>query len=274
MATTTWYITDIKDQVRDEVIALLGVQEEINALEEHPDGAISLYSRSLPLPKNFIDFLNQTASRYGLTITGKVIEDQNWNALWEQNFQPVIVDDWCSIRAEFHQPIHSTTHDLLIHPKMAFGTGHHDTTYLMIKLMRALPFSGKRVLDFGCGTGLLGILASKCGAAQVVCIDNTAEAVQNTLENAALNGVTVEAHLGSLDQVKGRKFDIILANINRQVLVSYDSELIQTLAVNGALVLSGFMPQDISLINTSYKKVHLMTELTKGQWCAQHRQNQ
>ena len=125
---------------------------------------------------------------YGLEYVEQRIEDRNWNAEWEANFQPVVVDGFCAIRAHFHPPMPEMEHELVITPKMSFGTGHHATTYMMLQAMRGIDLRGKRVLDFGTGTGVLAILAERLGAAEVVAIDNDDWSIENAQENAAKIG--------------------------------------------------------------------------------------
>ncbi|HEY0751963.1 MAG TPA: 50S ribosomal protein L11 methyltransferase, partial [Chitinophagaceae bacterium] len=151
---------------------------------------------------------------HGFDHTSREIHEQNWNKVWESNFEPVIVDDFCAIRAEFHQPIRGVQHEIVITPKMSFGTGHHATTHMMIQQMKDLVFQNKNVFDFGTGTGILAILAEKLGARDVIAIDVDDWSIENAQENLYRNNCShVQLSLNS--SVPERQFDIILANINR-----------------------------------------------------------
>ena len=190
---------------------------------------------------------------YGFHIT--ILPEENWNAVWESNFEPVVVDDFCAIRAEFHKPIQNVEHEIIITPKMSFGTGHHATTYLMIQQMRSINFIGKKVFDFGTGTGILAILAGKLGATSITAIDNDEWSIKNAKENFQKNNI----HSISLYQsstVSENNFDIILANINRGVLEQYSSTLVNLLSPQGQLLVSGLLKDDEGFI------VELFDELT------------
>ncbi|RPD42400.1 50S ribosomal protein L11 methyltransferase [Chitinophaga barathri] len=184
---------------------------------------------------------------HGLDYTKETIAQANWNAVWESNFQPVLVDDFCGIRAGFHASLQGQVkHEIVITPKMSFGTGHHATTYSVIKLMEGMDFKGKRVFDFGTGTGILAILAEKLGAARIDAIDNDTWAVENALENADANGAGAvniwrEDHLESLE---GGSYDIVLANINRNILLANMNHMKRILKMHGILVLSGILQID------------------------------
>ena len=172
-----------------------------------------------------------------------LIQEQNWNEQWEKNFSPVTVDDFCCIRADFHPPQPAVEHDLIINPKMAFGTGHHETTYMMIQSMRRMDFTNSDVLDFGTGTGILAILASRMGARSVFALDNDVNAVENTVENLKVNHIDgVDAQLGDLeDAPPGKTYDVILANINFNVLKSSANLLFSRLKTSGTLLVSGVL---------------------------------
>ena len=150
------------------------------------------------------------------------IETQNWNALWESNFPPVEVDGEVAIRAPFHAPYPDYRFDIVITPKMSFGTGHHATTFLMSRATAARDFAGKRVLDMGSGTGVLAIIAAKCGAESVDAVDIDDWAYENCIENCRENGVSeqITAILGDVRKIHGKRYDTILANINRNILLS------------------------------------------------------
>jgi len=175
----------------------------------------------------------------------KIIAQRNWNLEWEKNFQPVSIDDFCTIRAEFHPPVSGTKYDIIITPKMSFGTGHHATTYMMIQSMRDIDFAGKTVLDFGTGTGILAILAEKCGARKVLAIDNDEWSIKNASENIILNQsriITVEKR----DSTQSTSvFDIILANLNKNIIIHNLPELRQHLSPGGVLIVSGFLQHDL-----------------------------
>jgi ribosomal protein L11 methyltransferase len=179
-----------------------------------------------------------------------VIEPENWNAVWEASFEPVIVPGFCTVRAHFHKLNPDTPHDIVITPKMSFGTGHHATTRLMMEAMRDLPFRGARVLDFGAGTGILAILAAQLGAGQVLAIDNDEWSVDNARENVAANEAgIVEIRQGSLEAASaGEPFDIILANINRHILLRYMEDMHRLLVPGGSLLLSGVLAADEEVI--------------------------
>ena len=175
----------------------------------------------------------------------KEILPRNWNAVWESNFEPVVIADQCYIRATFHEPQPAYPYEIIIDPKMAFGTGHHQTTSLIIQYMLETEFEGKKVLDMGCGTGILAILAAKLGASEVLAIDNDPVCVASVEENRTRNGVAhVSTECGSVDLIIGRQFDVILANINRNILLDQMNAYSQPLETAGELYISGFYDGD------------------------------
>jgi ribosomal protein L11 methyltransferase len=178
------------------------------------------------------------------TFTKEVIAPRNWNAEWEQNFQPVIIEEFCGIRAHFHEPLQNVQHEIIITPKMSFGTGHHATTYLMIQHMQQLSFAGKNVLDFGTGTGVLAILAERLGAASVTAIDNDEWSINNAAENITLNHCSNIALYQSATLQMSTEFDIILANINKHVLIANMAGIKQHLILGGVVLMSGLLAGD------------------------------
>lgn len=181
------------------------------------------------------------------------IPQQNWNTEWEKNFQPVIIQDFCSVRAHFHPKPEQVTYDIVITPKMSFGTGHHATTALMMGFMKDINFKGKSVFDFGTGTGILAILANMLGASAVLAIDNDEWSYQNAIENCERNNAAnVKVVLSQTEQLPVTEtFDIILANINRHILLVYMQSMASYLKDNGILLLSGILPEDIDIITQS-----------------------
>lgn len=199
----------------------------------------------------------------------ELIEGQNWNELWESNFQPVIVGEFCAVRADFHDPIPGVKWELVINPKMAFGTGHHETTWQCIAAIEHLPLEATKVLDYGCGTGILAILASKQGATEVEAVDIEIESYRNTIENSAANGVNnVVARLGTLNDVQGRDFDGILANINRHVILESLPALADLLKPNGWLLISGILLSDEEIVTEAAEKAGFSKKALKsrGNW--------
>ena len=183
------------------------------------------------------------------------MEDQNWNESWESKFKPVLIEDQVLIRAPFHDDNQDLPCTLIIEPKMSFGTGHHYTTRMMVREMLHQPMNGKRVLDMGCGTGVLSILASKRGASMVVGVDNDQWAYENALENLERNETSaVEIRLGEVDVMGQEMFDLILANITRNVLVKDMSAYEQHLSREGTLIVSGFLAEDVQhVLNAGYR---------------------
>lgn len=183
-------------------------------------------------------------SKYNLTHLLSVVEEQNWNALWESNFDPVLVDDFVGIRAGFHTPLKGFEYELVITPKMSFGTGHHGTTFSVMRMMRDIDCTGKRVFDFGTGTGILAILAEKLGAAKVLGVDNDSWCIDNASENILVNNCNcIDIKLLSEVPVD-QKYDIVLANINRHIIEANLLSLSTIVESNGILVLSGLLESD------------------------------
>lgn len=181
----------------------------------------------------------------------EVIEQKNWNEEWEKSFEPVIIDDFCAIRASFHAPVEGVEHEIIITPKMSFGTGHHATTYLVIKSMKNLDFKGRKVLDFGTGTGILGILAEKQGAQEIIAIDNDGWSITNAIENISVNGCTaILPKKAEIEEIQGQ-FDIILANINKHVLLANMALIGQHLKPGGVVLMSGILTGDRQDIETA-----------------------
>lgn len=177
------------------------------------------------------------------------IEPQNWNAVWEAQFDPIRINDHCIIRAPFHPAFEDGSIEVIIEPKMSFGTGHHATTRLMSKTLMNMTVAGKKVMDMGCGTGVLGILAAKLQAAEVKGIDIEEWAVENAIENAGRNEVEMQISIGGAELlIEVEEYDIFLANINRNILMKDMDFYIRSMKEGAALLLSGFLEPDVSAI--------------------------
>jgi len=179
--------------------------------------------------------------RSGFNFSKKEILNENWNAIWESSFEPVLVNDFAGVRANFHTPIENVKHEIVITPKMSFGTGHHATTWLMMAAMEHLDFSQKKVIDFGTGTGVLAILADMLGANEVIAIDNDEWSIENAAENLEVNQVG-KCSLKLEDNIsKQSGADILLANINRHILLEHLIDMKTVLNVGGTWLLSGLL---------------------------------
>lgn len=200
---------------------------------------------------------------------GEIVQT-NWNEQWEKNFEPIIVDNQCVVRAPFHDKP-DVAFDVVITPKMSFGTGHHETTHMMLQLILALDFKDKSVLDMGCGTGVLGILAAMKGARSVDAIDIDNWSFLNAMENVSANKCEqIKVFEGDANLLKDQNYDIILANINRNILLSDISVYAGHLKKDGGLLLSGFYKEDIALISKECAAhgLSFQENLEKNNWVA------
>ena len=203
-----------------------------------------------------------------VTITKEVIAPRNWNQEWEENFQPVQVAAFCAIRAHFHAPVPGVQHEIIITPKMSFGTGHHATTFLMIQGMEKLDFTGKKVLDFGTGTGVLAILAERLGSRDIMAIDNDDWSIANAAENIALNNCT-HITIEKCDHLQmNTRFDVILANINKHVLLTNMAAVSQHLTQEGVVLMSGLLTGDSAEIEKAAfnNNLTVVGEQVKDNW--------
>lgn len=198
------------------------------------------------------------------------VAQTNWNATWEKNFQPIQVDNLVSIRAPFHENP-NLKYDIVIEPKMSFGTGHHETTQMMIQHLLQLDLANKKVLDMGCGTGILAIFAEMKGAKLLDAIDIDNWCYENSLENVARNNCeNISVYEGDAALLVGKKYDIIIANINRNILLIDMKVYSGCLATNGTLLLSGFYKEDIPIIDAEVSKygLKLETSIQRNNWVA------
>jgi ribosomal protein L11 methyltransferase len=260
---TQFTFENTNSQTNEILIALLanigfdGFEETDNSLQAF-------------IPKNefnqidFDEILNQIPT----TFTQKDIEQQNWNAQWESSFEPVMVDDFAAVRASFHTPITTVKHEIVITPKMSFGTGHHATTFLMMQQMSQLNFTDKAVYDFGTGTGVLAILAHKMGATKIDTIDNDDWSIENAKENFAANNCS-EINIAKADEIEtSAKYDIILANINLNVITAAIASIAKICKTNAKVLFSGFLITDKLemenlLTNNNFTIINVVQ---KGEW--------
>ncbi|HEY4965126.1 MAG TPA: 50S ribosomal protein L11 methyltransferase [Puia sp.] len=270
---------DTKDPEESDMLVARLSQAGFEGFEEEPDKLHAFIPETLYDPaavEKIVGEVKGVADPYHTFFKIQWIEARNWNADWEKDFEPVIVDDFCCIRADFHQPVPTVRYDLVITPKMSFGTGHHATTYMMIATMQHLDFKNRSVLDFGTGTGVLAILASKLGADTVLAIDSDDWSIENALENAAVNAcpaIRVEKK-DSLDGI-GR-FDIILANINLRVILENLKNIRQHLTGSGVFIGSGVLESDEEKIRTIAASAGFTLERgkTKDNWMCFSLKNQ
>ncbi len=265
-------IDNLSAQRRDITIALLdsfGVE------------AIHEAEHSLYLFHEDVDFLMRAQSHISDRLDGIGVEDfklinlpnQNWNQVWESSFKPIVIPGFCAIKATFHKAEFDTPLIVTIDPEMAFGTGHHETTYQMIENMKSMDFTETTVLDFGCGTGLLAIVAEMLGATSVDAIDNDPQAIDCAKKCLQLNSATrIKLFTGELDLLKAYRYDFILANINRNVLIDCAYQMSTMLKDRGVVLLSGILEGDETTILTTFEQVgfrHLSTQQKGGWLCIQ-----
>ena len=208
--------------------------------------------------------------QFGLAYSTERIAQQNWNATWESSFEPVQVDDFAAIRASFHAPVKGVEHDIIITPKMSFGTGHHATTFLMIQEMRLLNFKDKSVIDFGTGTGVLAILGEKLGAKETIAIDYDEWSIDNAKENVEANNCSKIVLLKADEMISDIKADVILANINLNVIISNIALIRNACKVDSFILFSGLLVQDEKIMSEvlDVNKLHILKIVSKNNWIA------
>ena len=210
------------------------------------------------------------SDEFKIVYSQKEVAQTNWNAEWEKNFNPIQVDDLVSIRAPFHENP-NLKYDIVIEPKMSFGTGHHETTHMMVQHLINLNVENRKVLDMGCGTGILAIFAEMKGAKPIDAIDIDAWCYENSLENVERNNCSnIAVYEGDSSILKEKKYDIIIANINRNILLSDMEIYTSCINENGNLLLSGFYSEDIPIIDAEVSKYGLTLNktITRNNWVA------
>ena len=219
------------------------------------------------------EIINEVAKSCDLSFTISKVKQENWNEKWENNFEPVHINDKCVIRAHFHAPFHDFEHEIIITPKMSFGTGHHETTALVMNEMFEIDFTDKSVLDMGTGTGVLAILAAKLGATSLIGIDFDKWAYENSVENAQINAIsTINFMHGDAILIGDETFDIILANINRNIILQDIAIYVKAMNTNSEIIFSGFLKKDIPLILEKSKQLglDLVASKHKNKWQMLH----
>jgi ribosomal protein L11 methyltransferase len=253
----------------DILIAELG-EAGFESFVEEEDGVLA-YIQKTAWSDTIIEAIEILKNaNFEISYQFKEIEQENWNATWEANFNPIQVADACVVRAPFHdKPV--VEYDIIIEPKMSFGTGHHETTHMMLEHILTHDFKNKSVLDMGCGTGVLAILAAMKGAKKIDAIDIDNWCYQNSLENVERNQCEhIKVYEGDASLLKNRKYDVIIANINRNILLADIPVYANALNENGTLFLSGFYTEDIDVISEKCLEVALKFEknLEKNNWVA------
>ena len=228
------------DDEKSAMLQAMLMHMGFEGVEEREDEVVA----SIPDSSFDQNELDEVFNSFDVSYTLKTVAQKNWNADWEKSFEPVRVNDFAAIRASFHEAIPGVKHDIIITPKMSFGTGHHATTFLMIEQMSTLDFKGQVVIDFGTGTGVLAILAEKLGGKDILAIDNDEWSIDNANENISTNACT-EITLQLADEmVSGKTASIILANINLNVIIANIQRLKQACIPETNLLLSGLLVQD------------------------------
>lgn len=246
------------EQVREMLVAKL-LNSGYDSFMETDEG-INAYISSDEFDANSLSTVVAAFNNVVQLVSIAPQQHENWNVLWESNYEPVTIGGKCMVRAPFHQKVNGIEYDIVIQPKMAFGTAHHATTKLIIRLLLNNSAAGKNVLDMGCGTGVLAILAAKMGATLVTAIDNDDWAVENAVENNELNNAGVVVIASNASAIPFTNYDLIIANINRNVLVEDFGKYINHLNSSGKLFLSGFYEEDVAIIEDEAARHGFMCE--------------
>jgi ribosomal protein L11 methyltransferase len=235
-----------------EILVALMAEFEYESFVDSANGLVAYIKKSFFNENDLLQIQTNVPEGITWSFTWKEIPNENWNAAWESSFEPVDVIGKLRIRAPFHQPDTQFPYEVIISPKMAFGTGHHETTWLISKALLNNPPIALDTLDMGCGTGVLAILAKMLGAAKTVAIDIDPWSVENTVENMELNNIAgIEVKEGGAEAIAPDTFDLILANINRNILVQDMKSYAQALRTEAKIMFSGFFISDADIIKES-----------------------
>jgi ribosomal protein L11 methyltransferase len=237
----------------------------------HNDTGFEAFIQQPLFNETILQNLSEQFPQIKFTHSIQKIKNQNWNEAWEKNFPPVVIENLCRIRAPFHLASTPPLLDVIIEPKMSFGTGHHQTTWLMAKALFALNLSNKSVLDVGCGTGILSIIAKKLGAQHVIGVDIDEWSIENSRENRKANGYRKEAidfYQGTINSIEKDTFDVMLANINKNILLKEISKYAAHLNPGGILLISGFFDTDCPELIAAAEKTGLKNtgKELKNEW--------
>ncbi|WP_303924374.1 50S ribosomal protein L11 methyltransferase [Draconibacterium sediminis] len=264
-------ITPFQEWLRDVLNAQLA-EIGFDSFVETETGFDAFIPANLYTEESLNEVLEDFSGDFSFEIQSEFIADQNWNKEWEKNyFKPLMIGGECLIRAPFHTEYPEAKYEIVIEPNMAFGTGNHETTASIIALILQNDLTGKTILDMGCGTGILGILASMKGARQITAIDIDKWSYEGTRENAALNNITnINAKQGDAGLLGNEKFDLIFANIHKNVLLNDMEAYNAVLNAGGTLIMSGFYTEDIKDIRTKAESLGMKDAgfVEKNNWVA------
>ncbi|SDL61572.1 ribosomal protein L11 methyltransferase [Pedobacter sp. ok626] len=267
----TFSFNAIEEYQQDLLIAELA-DIGFNTFEEIENGFVAFIEFNTYDEGKLKDVLSQYEGEFQSNYAVAEIEGKNWNEEWEKNFEPLIIDDQCYVRATFHEAKPAYAYEIVIDPKMAFGTGHHQTTTMMMQYILETDVKDKEILDMGCGTAILAILAAKKGASKLVAIDNDEVCYESSIENAALNGIdNLEAICGGKEVIPNLQFDIILANINRNILLDQIPTYANVLKSAGSIFFSGFYESpDLEMIKQACEPfgIKYVNHKKIGEWVA------
>ncbi|KGO93707.1 50S ribosomal protein L11 methyltransferase [Flavobacterium subsaxonicum] len=258
-----------KEPGAEILMAELG-EMPFESFEETENGLSAYIQKQLWTEDVLNDIQILGSDEFTITYTIEEIEQVNWNEEWEKNFEPIDVDNTCRVRAPFHEKI-DVQYDIVIEPKMSFGTGHHETTFMMIQHLLETDVAGKKTLDMGCGTAILAILAEMKGAQPIDAIDIDNWCYLNSIENAERNNCSnITVYEGDAALLAGKKYDVIIANINRNILLNDMQQYVDCLNENAILLLSGFYEEDIPFIDASCteKGLKFVKKHQKNNWVA------
>ena len=261
---------NITDEESEIIIALLS-QAEFESFETAETGVKAYIQTSLIQKQEIENIIFSLKQLYELEVEIKEMENVNWNAEWEKDYEPVFVNDSCVIRAPFHKITPQPEFDIVIEPKMAFGTGHHETTFLISNILFSEKLKNKAICDAGTGSGVLSIIASMLGAKSIFAYDIDLWSYNNTKENIKINKISnIEVKQGDVSLINKRQFDLLLANINRNILLKDISQFSSSLNDKGTLIVSGFYTQDLPIIKKVFEenKLKLDSFTSKNNWIA------
>jgi ribosomal protein L11 methyltransferase len=236
------------------------------------ESGLLAYSPSDAYNENSVNQIINDGIELGCIVSynSKIIPWQNWNEEWEKAYQPEVIAGKIYVRADFHPENKSYPLEIIIQPRMAFGTGHHPTTSQVMEMMLKMDFKGKKIIDMGCGTGILAVLAMKLNAEHAVAIDNDTNAVENSVDNVLKNNCkNIEVFEGEADALKGLKCDIFIANINRNIILNDLALYKETMTKGGELITSGYYLQDLAIITKKAKELgfEFIENTVQNDWC-------